>query len=102
LAAGFTIGAAQSRLGSPTRSSAVVITVAELKSDFPDRFNPLEDGWHQFKNKTGVIVEVQEDDNHQGLDLCRAEFAEKPTFLRAYELTPVFEDQVADSTVTVT
>jgi hypothetical protein len=80
----------------------VVITLSELKSDVPDRFNPSEDGWHQFKNKIGVNVEVQEDDNHRGLDLYRVEFTKELTFFRAYELTPAIEDEVVDETVTVT
>jgi hypothetical protein len=80
----------------------VVITLSELKSDVPDRFNPSEDGWHQFKNKIGVIVEARGDDNHRGIDLYRVEFAKELTFFRAYELTPVIEDEVANETVMVT
>jgi hypothetical protein len=88
------------RNGSPPKSGEVVITLSELKSDVPDVFNPSEDGWYQFK--IGLIVEVQEDDNDRGLDLYRVEFAKKLTFFRAYELTLVIEDEVADETVTVT
>lgn len=78
----------------------MLITLSELKSDVPHGFNPSEDGWYQFK--IGLIAEVQEDDNGRGLDLYWVEFAKKLTFLRAYELTLVIEDEVADETVTVT
>jgi hypothetical protein len=88
------------RTGLPPKSGEVVTTLSELKSDVPHGFNPSEDGWYRFK--IGVIVEVQEDDNHRGPDLYRVEFAKKLTFLRGYELALVVEDEVADETVTMT
>lgn len=77
-----------------------MITLSEVKSDVSRGFNSSEDSWYQLP--VGVIVEVQEDDNHRGLDLYRVEFARKLTFFWAYELTDVTKDGVADETVTVT
>lgn len=100
LVAGCTTAGVCLRTGSPPKSGEVVITLSELKSDVPHVFNPSGDGLYQFK--IGVTVEVQEVDNHRGLDLYRVEFAEKLFFFRAHEPTLVLGDEGAEGPVTVT